>query len=40
MKLRFTNRQVLTCIECNSMMLDMIGDVLICVDCKNARAIR
>ena len=39
MKLKFRNTKILTCTECNSMRLMMIGDVLECIDCKNCRAL-
>ena len=39
MKLRFRHNRIVTCTECNSMRLTMIGDVLECVDCGNCRAL-
>lgn len=38
MKLKFSDMNILSCTECSSKRLDIIGDVLICVDCGNARA--
>lgn len=40
MKLKFKNKEILVCTYCSSPRLHMIGDVLICIDCKNARAMR
>ena len=39
MRLRFKNNKIITCTECSSMRLFMIGDVLECVDCGNCRAL-
>lgn len=39
MKLRFRATKILTCTHCQSMRLDMIGDVIICVDCNAVRAL-
>lgn len=39
MKLKFTNNKIITCTECSSMRLFMVGEVLTCLDCKNASAL-